>query len=319
MTQILLGLLLLTAPFGRPAAAQDFFCESVFASANAHTADFFQESLDGIEDGLIPWDSTDWEQLVRQEVMAGEFYLDHCTAPEIPLAEQPDAAADLAAQSQILPPVASVDVGGDFADLPLTTDFAPTTQLLDLDGDGTDDLILHTQVPYFSAETVYGIRGGLSIAFFLTEDGYQGQVIAPVTEFVTMQDGPHLTYAQTDPNALSVDTADQALNVVPAPEVSVQVAEDGTPLTFITLQHPTPAGEAKELTVLSWDDRIPNVELRVWFDDWCSPGHALDWTIYADASVDIPSNGGEEGSPLHCGRTPEARFEWADGAYTQVE
>ena len=147
MTQILLGLLLLTAPFGRPAAAQDFFCESVFASANAHTADFFQESLDGIEDGLIPWDSTDWEQLVRQEVMAGE---------------------------------------------------------------------------------------------------------------------------------------------------------------------------AKELTVLSWDGRIPNVELRVWFDDWCSPGQPLEWIINADASVDVPSNGGEEGSPLHCGRTPEARFEWVNGAYTQV-
>ena len=61
------------------------------------------------------------------------------------------------------------------------------------------------------------------------------------------------------------------------------------------------------------------MELRVAFDDWCYLGQTLEWEIRDDGSVYVPSNEGEEGSPLHCGRTPEVLFEWADGAYTEAE
>ncbi|MFN8380237.1 MAG: hypothetical protein U0452_16375 [Anaerolineae bacterium] len=298
------------------AHAQTNACEHVFDDANAYTAEFFDRTLAQIDNGVIPWESTDWEGLVLRVVASSEFYLNHCTNANSPLSEQPDTVDALAAQSQILPPVESVDVGGDFGTVTLAANYTPSTQFADLNGDGADELILHTQVPYFSDATVYGIRGGLSIAFFLTEDGWQGQVITPVTEFVTTQEGPHLTYAQIDTNSLSVTAADQALNVLPGPQVEVVEAADGTPLTFVTESFVTPAGEAKELDVITWDGRIPSVALRVSFDDWCYPGQPLTWEIGADGSVFVPSNGNEEGSPLHCGRTPEARYEWADGAYT---
>jgi hypothetical protein len=317
----LLWLALVIGLFGVHSAtyAQAADCSTAFDDANAYTAEFFDSTLAQVENGVIPWSSTDWEELVLRVVASSEFYLNNCANTETPLDEQQDAVDDLAAQSQILPPVESVDVGGDFGAVPLTTDFKPSTQFMDLNGDGVDELILHTQVPYFSDATVYGIRGGLSIAFFLTEDGWQGQVIAPVTEFVTTQDGPHLTYAQTEPNTLSVSSPEQALNLLPGPQVEVIEAQDGTPLTFVTESFTTPTGEAKELGVITWDGRIPSVVLRVSLDDWCYPGQPLAWEIGPDGSVFVPSNGNEEGSPLHCGRTPEARYEWADGAYTLAD
>ncbi len=294
-------------------------CAASFDDARAYTAEFYDRSLADIEGGVIVWDSTDWEGLVLRVVASAEHYLNNCIDPALSLADQPEALAELAALSQILPPVAAVEVGGDFGEAPLAAAFTPFTDLVDLNVDGADELLLHTQVPYFSADTVYSIRGGLSIAFFQTSDGWQGHVIAPVTEFVTTQEGPHQTYAMIEPNMLSVDSPDQALRALPGPQVQVVVAEDGTPLTYVTLLNPTPLGEAKELSVMTWDESTPSVVLRVAFDEWCTPGQALSWTIGGDGSVVIPSNGVEEGSALHCGRTPEAIYEWSDGAFVLAE
>lgn len=304
---------------GSAAWAQEGGCESAFAGVNTFTAEVYEKSTAEIVDGVIAWDADDWVNIVRQVVGASEFFLNNCADPDVPLSRQPDVVQQFAAMSHILPPVESVDIGGDFGDVQLVSSFKPSTQFLDLNGDGMDELILHTQVPYFSEKTVYMIQGGLTIAFFKdAADGWQGQVIAPVTEFVTTQDGPHLTYAQAEDNTLSVESAEQALKIFPAPEIQV-VEADGTPLTFITAHSLTGAGEAKELDVLSWDGRIPSVELRVAFDDWCYPGAALDWTIGDDGSVMIPSNGNEEGSPLHCGRTPEALYTWDGAGYVLAE
>lgn len=294
-------------------------CAASFDDARAYTAEFFDRSLATVEGGVIAWDSTDWEGLVLRVVASAEHYLNNCIDPALSLSDQPDALAELAALSQILPPVATVEVGGDFDEVPLAAAFTPFTELVDLNVDGADELLLHTQVPYFSDYTVYFVRGGLSIAFFQTADGWRGQVIAPVTEFVTTQDGPHLTYAMLEPNMLSVESPDQALRALPGPQVQVVVADDGTPLTYITLLNPTPLGEAKELAVLTWDESIPSVVLRVAFDEWCYPGQALTWTIGEDASVVIPSNGVDEGSQMHCGRTPEAVYQWSDGAFVLAE
>ena len=289
-------------------------CSTAFDDVQDFTANVFVKSTSGIVDGVIVWDSTDWDNILHRVVGTSEFYLNNCIDQS--LAEYPEVVARFAEISQIQPPLASVDIGGDFGDLPLVTAFEPSTQWVDLNGDGMDELVLHTQLPYFSEKTVYMIQGGLSIAFFDSEDGWQGQVIAPVTSFVTTQDGDHVSYAMTDDNTLSVKESHQTLRYFPAPTVEVFFAgEDQTPLTAITLHTLTGTGEAKELNVLSWDGRIPSVELRVAFDDWCYPGGTLDWQILEDGSVFIPSNGGEAGSQLHCGRTPEGLFVWQGGDY----
>jgi hypothetical protein len=319
MKLVIVFLILASLVFGGAAMAQEGGCESAFADVNAFTAEVYEKSTTEIVDGVIAWNADDWVNIVRQVVGASEFFLNNCADPDVPLWEQLDAVQQLAAMSHILPPVESVDIGGDFGEVQLITNFKPSTGFIDFNGDGEGEMFLNTQVPYFSEKTVYMIQGGLTIAFFKdAADGWQGQVIAPVTEFVTTQDGPHLTYAQTEDNTLSVESAEQALKIFPAPEIQV-VDVDGTPLTFITTHSLTGAGEAKELDVLSWDGRIPSVELRVAFDDWCYPGAALDWTIGDDGSVSIPSNGNEEGSPLHCGRTPEALYTWDGEGYVLAE
>ncbi len=314
MKRVLGVALLLSVLVTGAASAQTDGCEAAFDDVNAFTAEVFARTLPNIEDGVIPWDSADWDNIVRRVVGTSEFYLNNCAGGDQPLAEQPEVVARLAELSQIQPPVDAVEVGGDFGALPLATDFEPVTEWLDLNGDGVDELLLHTQVPYFSDKTVYAIRGGLSIAFFDTgEDGWQGQVIAPITSFVTDDGIERLTYAQTENHTLNVPS-NEALVYFPAPDVQV-LDVDGGPLTFVTLHSTTGAGEAKELAALTWADRAPYVELRVAFDDWCYPGRTLDWDIREDGSVFVPSNGNEAGSPLHCGRTNEVLFQWQDGEY----
>ncbi|MBK8019926.1 MAG: hypothetical protein IPK19_00550 [Chloroflexi bacterium] len=311
----ILALTLLAAGTGPAAEAQEA-CTSGFSDTRDFVAEVYARSTAKIDDGVIAWESDDWVNIVRRLVGASEFLLNHCAIAGQPLAEQQELR-DVLAEASLLPaPIESIDLGLD-SPLPLRSDFTPSTALVDLNGDGTDELLLHTQVPYFSDATVYQIRGGLSIAFFMTAEGWQGQVIAPVTEFVTDQTPERLTYAMTENHLLSVAEPHQALGYAPEPEVTVLDVEGG-PLTFVTQVRSTGAGEAKELAVLSWEDRFPAVELRVAFDDWCSPGATLNWEIREDGSVFVPSNGGEEGSPLHCGRTTEVLFQWQDGEYVPV-
>lgn len=298
---------------GQPAAADDG-CSAAFDDVRNFTADVF-ERIPVSEDGVIAWDTTDWENIVRRMVGSSEFYLNNCTEADQPLSDQPDALWQLKDLSVLQSPVSTLDLGGDFGEVALSSEFVPQTELIDLNGDGADELVLHTQVPYFSHETAYQFRGGLSIAFFYGDDGWQGQVIAPVTRFVTDESGDHVSFAMVEDNTLSAETASEALRYFPAPGIELILADDGTLLTAITLVTTTGTGEARELNILTWDGRFPSVELRVAFDDWCYPGSTLDWEIRADGSVFVPSNGGEEGSPLHCGRTSEVLFAWEGSRY----
>jgi hypothetical protein len=300
---------------GQMASAQQLSCGDIgFAEARSKVADVFATTTSDVENGHIAWESFDWDEIVYRVVFASETFLNYCAIVNQPLEEQPEILNLLAVQSMMQSPIESLDVGSDFGDITLSSRFTPTTELIDLNGDGTDELILHTQVPFFSEDTVYQIRGGLSIAFFFSMDGWQGQVIAPISYFVTetWQEVP--TYTMTETHPLYAQTAPEALVYFSAPNVQVLDVED-TRLTFVTLYSATATGEAKELAVLIWEDRAPSVELRVAFDDWCYPGSSLDWQIGEDGSVFVPSNGGEEGSPLHCGRTPEVLFQWVGGEY----
>lgn len=293
-------------------AAQDG-CAAAFDDVRAFTADVY-DRMTVSDDGMITWADTDWENVVRRVVASSEFYLNNCTDSDRQLAEQPDTLAEFAALSLLEPPVDVVDIGGDFDEVALTSDFSPEVMLLDLNDDAIEELVLHTQVPYFSHSTVYQVRGGLSVAFFLSEDGWHGQVITPVTGFMTDETGDHVSFAMLERSTLVAETAGDALVYFPAPTVDVlRVEGQDTPLTALTLYAATGTGEAKELNIVTWEGRIPSVKLRVAFDDWCYPGQSLAWDIRADGSVFVPSNGGEQDSPLHCGRTPEALFQWDGG------
>lgn len=302
---------------GQSAFAQQTECDAGFSDTREYLADVFAAASTEIEDGVIAWEDSDWDEIVRRVVFSSESFLNHCAIVNQPLEEQTELLDHLARLSLMESSIGSLNIGGDFGDVVLSSDFTPTTQLIDLNGDAVDEVVLHTQVPFFSQDTVYQIRGGLSIAFFFGEDGWQGQVIAPISHFVTDATLERLTYAMSENHALSAQTAPEALIYFPAPDIQVLNVE-GTPLTFITLYSATGTGEAKELAVLTWEDRAPYVELRVAFDDWCYPGRTLDWEIREDGSVFIPSNDGDEDSPLHCGRTPEVLFQWHDGEYTPM-
>ncbi len=294
--------------------AQQSECDAGFSDTRDYIADIFAARTAEIEDGIIAWESADWDNIVRRVVFSSESFLNHCAIVNQPLNEQAELLEHLAMSSFMQSPIETLDVGGDFGDVVLSSDFTPTTEFIDLNRDEVDELVLHTQVPYFSQETVYQIRGGLSIAFFFGEEGWVGQIIAPISHFVTDATIERLTYAMSENHALSAQTAPEALIYFPAPDVQIFDVED-TRLTFITLHSLTGTGEAKELAVLTWEDHAPYVELRVAFDDWCYPGRMLDWEIGEDGSVFIPTNEGEEGSPLHCGRTTEVLFQWIDGEY----
>jgi hypothetical protein len=310
--------ILVSLPFGLVTAGQGG-CVSAFEDVRDFVAAVFEKSTAEIVDGVVEWDSTDWEEIVWRVVGTSEFYLNNCTNADQPLTEQLEEVAKLAEMSLIPPPIAALDLGEGFS-VPLTSDITPVAEFIDLDGDDSEEVLLHTQVPYFSQDTLYSIYGGLSIAFFYGEDGWQGHVIAPVTGFVTDEMNDHVSFAMVENNTLSVEESHQALGIFPLPSVEVFFADDGeTPLTAITLYTLTGPGEAKELNILSWENGIPSVELRIAFDDWCYPGSALDWEIREDGSVFVPSNGGEEGSPLHCGRTPEILYIWEDGQYKELE
>lgn len=317
MKHITLRIMALFILGGQSAFAQHTVCEAGFTDTREYIADVFDAATAEIEDGAIVWESSDWDEIVHRVVFSSESFLNNCAIVNQPLEEQTELLDHLAMLSLMESPIESLDVGGDFGDVVLSSDFTPTTQLIDLNGDEVDELVLHTQVPYFSQDTVYQIRGGLSIAFFFGDDGWQGQVIAPISHFVTDATIERLTYAMSENHALSAQTAPETLVYFPTPDVQVLDAEN-TRLTFITLYSSTGTGEAKELAVLTWEDSVPNVELRVAFDDWCYPGRTLDWEIREDGSVFVPSNDGEEGSSLHCGRTPAVLFQWQDGEYAPV-
>ena len=80
---------------GQPAVAQDDGCASAFDDVRSFTADVFEATTANIEDGVIAWDSTDWENIVRRVVGTSEFYLNNCTDPDLPLSEQAEAVEEV--------------------------------------------------------------------------------------------------------------------------------------------------------------------------------------------------------------------------------
>jgi hypothetical protein len=267
---------------------------------------------------LMGWDPAAWEAIVAQVVTAGEQFLNECADATTPLADQ---AAQLATASQTIPPMQITIPGeGDFfpLDMTLTPTYPPTTQLLDIDQDGSEEIILHTQVAYFDGEQIlFGLRGGVSVAYFATDEGWQGQVIWPIPHYVA-QDDTTLTFAPffEDDFAQQANwSAAEALIYDPGPQVQMLDLADPE-ATYMALTHVlrTPVNDIRELTVLRWQDRQPTVALRISLNDWCA---TASWEIRADGSIFIP----ELPEPFpHCTGSFAARtFTLEDGQFVMTE
>lgn len=112
------------------------------------------------------------EAIITQVIEAGEYFLDNCTNPKMPLSDQKERIAELQQLAQVIPP--SFDCAYRYQ---------PTTQLFDLDGDSTNELILHTQVIRCDINALFGLFGGGGISLVFRQDRqagtWQGILVTP--------------------------------------------------------------------------------------------------------------------------------------------
>jgi hypothetical protein len=300
-------------------------CATPFAEVQAATEAIITQTVAAYQPPqpgelmLLGWNPADWEAIVAQLVAAGEQFLNQCTDAPTPLADQ---VAQLASLSQVIPDMEFTIPGeGDFLplDMKLTQLYTPSVQLLDVDQDGNEEVILHTQVAYFDGEQIlFGVRGGVSIAYFATEGGWQGQVIWPISHYVPQSDNLLIfaPFFEDDfANQVNGSAAD-ALIYDPAPQVQMLTLRDDEGGTYMALSHNlrNPLTDVRELAVLRWQDRQPEVALRISLNDWCV---TANWTIQEDGSIFIPAL--PEPFP-HCTGSFAARtFTLEDGKFVMQE
>ena len=296
----------------RPSPA-DQRCEQPFADVVTATENVIEEGLQQMEDsetGTLAWPPQAWEGIADQMVAAGALFLDACTDLDSPLAEQPERLTRLAELSRVIPqmeftfPVEFVDDG--LWEMKLQQVYTPTTQLLDIDKDGSDELILHTQLAYFSEETLYGVLGGLSIAYVRGPDGWQGHVIWPVPHYVDRQPGSYPAFAgpqlpmwfegQDYFEAQAGEQAGKMWHYYPVPDVQVIDAPDSPNGPYLAVSGALygPPSDVSEMTILRWSEQEPEVAMRLAWLGWCgAPPWEIgeDGRIYLLATPDFPEHG----------------------------
>jgi hypothetical protein len=300
-------------------------CAAPFAEVKAETEAMIAKTVEAYQPPqpgelmLLGWNPDDWETIVAQLVDAGEQFLNACAEAGAPLADQ---ATQLASFSQVIPAMQfTIPGNGDFfpLDMQLTQVYTPSVQLLDIDQDGNDEVILHTQVAYFDGEQIlFGVRGGVSIAYFATDDGWHGQVIWPVPHYVPQSENT-LVFApffEEDFAQQANWSAADALIYDAGPQVQLLNLRDDAGGTYMALSHRlrNPLTDVRELAVLRWQDRQPEIALRISLNDWCV---TANWEIEADGSIFIP----ELPEPFpHCTGSFAARtFTLEDGKLVMQE
>lgn len=307
-------------PFPTPSATPILLpCEAPFAELRLSAETVVYAGLAQLEQNpqtnfpQLEQDDPTWDSLVLETVNAGTQYLNQCTDPTRPLADQAESLAQLATFYQLIPSL-SVEIA--LQSTPPSTyawesaqAYLPETELLDLDGDGEEELILHTQLPFYSAETVLTIQGGLTIAFYQHPDGWQGKVIWPFHYFVPQAED-YLRYAPFWESAHVPNTPTEALNVRPHP--TLQQLEPG--YLAIAGSIFSPLDDFLELGVIRWAAGEPELALDIFQANWCV---TVGWDIASDGSITVPFL--PEPFP-HCAGEYNARhFQLLDGHYTMEE
>jgi hypothetical protein len=227
----------------------------------------------------------------------------------------------LAELSQVVPEMTvTIPGSGDF--LPLEIQLAPTTPasalLQEIDGDGQAEVILQTQVGYFDAEqTLFGLRGGVTIVFTPAAGRWEGHVIWPVPHFVPRADD-YLEYAPFFAEEVAAEadwSAAQALIADPGPAVDLLNLSDRAGNSYLAVAHirRTPLDDIRELSVLRWRAEGPELALRIVLFNWCA---SVDWEIQSDGTIFVPAL--PEPFP-HCQGEYAARtFRLDEGRFVEV-
>jgi hypothetical protein len=299
-------------------------CGAGFVDASASNRTLILQTLAAMEpipaggEIQIPWQPEEWDALVAQVVAAGEEFLDGCIDETQPIAAQPGVLEQLAAAARIVPELEVVIPGeGDFLPFTLAVapTFTPTVQLMDLTGDGQDELLLHTQVGYFGNQFFQtGVTGGLSIAYTQGESGWEGHVVWPVPVFVNAPNVVEFSSLSEERFAPEAHwSATDALVYFPGPESELHRAPGGQPLLLLSHRLPGPVNDSYELAVLSWAEDAPELLLRVSLDEWCA---MTQWEVRAGGAVYIPAL--PDTFPHGCiGPQPARTFVYAEGQYIE--
>jgi hypothetical protein len=209
----------------------------------------FQEAIDLTVPGI---DKANEKAVAFKVVEAGECFLNDCINSALPLSAQSDCLAELRQLAQVVPPSFDCAVR-----------YAPTTQLLDLDGDSIEELVLHTQAIRCDHKARFGLHGagGLSIVFRFSEqaDSWRGTPIWPCAE-----DGCHWP-----------DIWVQS----PQPEVRQLVIRDTQERTFMLVSGSYYGTDhtGNILTVWRWEGDAPKPIFELEMNDWC--GTPREWKI----------------------------------------
>ena len=209
----------------------------------------FQEAIDL----TVPGINEATEKVIALKVVeAGECFLNNCINPALPLSTQSDCLAELKHLAQVVPQ--SFDCAFRYT---------PTTHLVDVDSDGREELVLHTQAIRCDHNAQFGLHGagGLSILFRFSEqtDGWRGTLIWPCTK-----DRCHWFDAWVQS---------------PQPEVRQVIIQDTQKRAFMLVSGGYYGADhtGNVLTIWRWEGDTPTPTFELEMSDWC--GSPREWKI----------------------------------------
>ncbi len=205
--------------------------------------------------------------IVDKAVEASEYFLNNCTNSELLLSEQPERLAELRRLGQFVPPSVTC-----------AARYTPTTLLMDLDQDGSDELVLHTQAVRCDHSPFNNLQGagGLSAVFDLNTqtDEWHGTLIWPCSNDSCPWRSAWVQSPQPEVTPLDIrDSQGRAFMLVAG--------------RYYGADH-----TGAILTIWRWEHSAHEIALEVRLSDWC--GTPNQWEISDDGYLLIP--GAEETS-----------------------
>jgi hypothetical protein len=245
----------------------------------------FQETIDLTMSEIA---NTDSKAIALKVVQAGEHFLNSCINPDLPLSTQSEQLEELRQLAQVVPPSFNC-----------AARYTPTTQLVDLNNDGTDELVLHTQAIRCDIYSLFDLLGGggLSIVYALNKqtENWSGTLIWPCTK-----DDCPWTRAWTQS---------------PQPLISPLKIE-GQNQAFILVSGDYVGGDhtGRYLIVWHWKNK-PEIALEIRLDDWCSYPEWDKWEITQEGHILIPA----AEATYRCQAREAEMYVWQDDEFVNVQ
>lgn len=197
------------------------------------------------------------EKVIEAVVQAVAEYLNHCTDPDRPLADQPELLDELIRTAEEIPGSQTCEWGAYY--------YTPTVQLLDLNNDGADELVLHTQ-PFFCK---WDGLGGISIVYHLDQARWRGTVIWPCTE--------------------DYGCPFHDFSARPEPLIQQLALRDSQGRAFMLVAGLYEGGDSQTsfLSVWRWENNGPHHVLDILLNNWC--GIPIEWEVKKEGYILIPA------------------------------